>query len=128
MSDERFEKLKKIAREEFGCEISRSEEKSSFKEVFGIDGETARQIGINACIDRLGRDFVAEHKDKATSTWGAGYGDMFCFVGVDADRREESDVSLILDSTSRFPYRASCVVSLKDGTVTWREVVVPEEK
>ena len=37
MSEEQFEKLKKIAREEFGVEIVRTEGKSNFKEVFGFD-------------------------------------------------------------------------------------------
>ena len=37
MSEEQFEKLKKIAREEFGVEIVRSEKKEEFKEVFGFE-------------------------------------------------------------------------------------------
>ena len=32
-----FEKLQKIAREEFGVTIVRSDKKSSFKELFGFD-------------------------------------------------------------------------------------------
>ena len=37
MNDERFERLKKIAREEFGVEIVRNEKKEGFKEVFGFE-------------------------------------------------------------------------------------------
>ena len=36
---EQFEKLQKIAREQFGVEIVRSENPSNFKEVFGFDVE-----------------------------------------------------------------------------------------
>ena len=42
MSEERFERLQKIAREEFGVEIVRTEGKSSFKEVFGFDVEEVK--------------------------------------------------------------------------------------
>ena len=43
MSEEQFEKLKKIAREEFGVEIVRAEEKEGFKEVFGFDVEEVKR-------------------------------------------------------------------------------------
>ena len=127
MSDERFERLKKIAREEFGCEIVRSEEKSGFAEVFGIDAEMARNIGINACIERLGREFVEKYKETSTCAWGESEDGIFCFVGVDDRGERIDDYSMVLDNTSRFPYRASCVVRLSDGTVIWREVVVSEK-
>ena len=32
--------------------------------------EAARKIGINACIDRLGRAFVMTHRESATSAYG----------------------------------------------------------
>jgi hypothetical protein len=127
MSEERFERLQKIAREEFGVTISRSDKKSSFKEVFGLDVETARQIGINACVEKLGRDFVEKYKETSTCAYGESEDGMFCFVGVDDVEKNGCDYALVLDSTSRFPYSASCVVSLENGAVTWREVVVPEK-
>ena len=37
MSEEMFEQLSKIAQEEFGVKIEKSEQPSSFKEVFGFD-------------------------------------------------------------------------------------------
>ena len=43
MSDERFKKLKKIAKEEFGVEIVRCEKTSNFNEVFGFDVEELRE-------------------------------------------------------------------------------------
>lgn len=127
MSEERFERLRKIAQEEFGVTISRSEEKSNFQELFCFDIEAARQIGINACIEKLGRNFVEKHKETSTCDWGETDDGVYCFVGVDDEERSGCDYALVLDSTSRFPYRAGCVVRLSDGAVTWREVVVPEK-
>lgn len=128
MADERFERLRKIAQEEFGVTISRSDKKSNFQELFGLDIETARQIGIDACVEKLGRDFVEKHKETSTCAWGESEDGVFCFVGVSDEDRSGCDYALVLDSTSRFPYRAGCVVRLEDGAVTWREVVVQEEK
>lgn len=34
-----FEKLKKIAKKEFGVSLSQSDKKSSFKELFGFDAK-----------------------------------------------------------------------------------------
>ena len=39
MSEERFEQLRQLAREEFDVEIVKKNEASSFKEVFGFDVE-----------------------------------------------------------------------------------------
>lgn len=86
----------------------------------------AKRIGINACIDKLGRDFVLAHKDSATSAYGESDDGVFCFVGVD-DRCafQNQEGVLILDSQSEFPYRASCNVNLADGTPVFIEYVVP---
>ena len=45
--------------------------------------EAARKIGINACIDKLGREFVMKNKKYATSAYGERDDSVFCFVGVD---------------------------------------------
>lgn len=86
----------------------------------------AARIGINACIDKLGRDFVLAHRDNGSSAYGESDGGVFCFVGVD-DKPwvSESADSIILDSTSQFSYRASCNVRLTDGTVDFVECVLP---
>ena len=39
-----FEKLQKIAREEFGCELARVQEKSSFEELFGISHQEIEML------------------------------------------------------------------------------------
>ncbi|MBD5149868.1 MAG: hypothetical protein HDT18_05750 [Oscillibacter sp.] len=86
----------------------------------------AAQIGINACIDKIGRDFVLANRDNGVSGYGENDGMVFCYVGVD-DKPwvdEEPDV-LVLDSTSKFPYRVSCNVRLADGTTDFIECVLP---
>lgn len=90
--------------------------------------EAARKIGINACIDKIGRDFLQKHKDNAVYAYGDGETEnsVFCYVGVD-DKPYESkhpDI-LVLDSESKFPYHASCNVSLMDGTTTFMDYALP---
>lgn len=90
--------------------------------------EAARKIGINACIDKIGRDFLQKHKDNAVYAYGDGETEnsVFCYVGVD-DKPYESkhpDI-LVLDSESKFPYHASCNVSLTDGTTTFMDYALP---
>lgn len=91
--------------------------------------DTARKIGINACIDKLGRDFVLLHKDSATSAYGESDDGVFCFVGVDDGYdSQNSDNVLVLDSRSEFSYRASCNVSLSDGVASFIECVLPNQQ
>ena len=47
-----------------------------------LNMDTARKIGVNACIDKLGRNYVLTHKDSAASAYGQTPDGMFCFVGV----------------------------------------------
>lgn len=86
----------------------------------------AARIGIDACIDKLGRDFVLANRDNGASAYGENNGLVFCFVGVDDEPwiAEYSDV-LVLDNTSQFPYRASCNVRLTDGAMNFVECVLP---
>lgn len=93
-----------------------------------LNVEMARKIGINACIDKLGREFVLAHKDRATSAFGESENGVFCFVGVDDGAASTScDNILVLDSHSAFPYRASCNVSLSDGVLNFIECVIPAQ-
>ncbi len=87
----------------------------------------ARKIGINACIDKLGRDFVRKYKDSCVYAYGESEDGVYCFVGVNdnPDCYDNDTDVLILDSTSKFPYRVSCNVRLTDGAVTFIECVLP---
>ena len=71
----------------------------------------AARIGINACIDKIGRDFVLAHRDNGTSAYGENDGSVYCYVGVDDKPWVPPDISkgLVLDSESKFPYHASCI-------------------
>lgn len=91
-----------------------------------LNKETARKIGLNACIDKLGRDFVLAHRESATSAYGDREDGVFCFVGVDdAPSDANQNGVLVLDSQSVFPYRVSCTVGLTDGTPRFLECVLP---
>lgn len=88
----------------------------------------AARIGINACIDKLGRDFVLANRDNGVSGYGDGETEnsVFCYVGVDDKPWVDEDPDVIvLDSTSQFPYRVSCDVCIDDGMVKFMECVLP---
>ncbi len=61
------------------------------------------------------------------SAYGESEDGVYCFVGVDdnLDCYDNNIGVLILDSTSKFPYRVSCNVTLTDGAVTFIECVLP---
>lgn len=91
-----------------------------------LNVEMALEIGINACIGKLGREFVRTHRDQAVSGFGEYENGVFCFVGVEEDTiYKNSDPVFILDSCSVFPYRVSCYVSLDDGALSFVECVLP---
>lgn len=83
-----------------------------------ITVEEAKKIGVQACIDKIGRDLVEANKDKACMGCGNGYQHVWCFVGVDEKEHDRSG-GLLLDSTSKFDHQASCKVSLVDGDIVF---------
>ncbi len=89
--------------------------------------EQAKKIGIDACVEKIGEDFVSKHEDNLC----VGYGDVedyaYCFVGVDdapeiIDDREE----LVLDSTSKWPFIAKCNVWYNDGHIEFFDCKLPK--
>ena len=88
--------------------------------------EEAKKIGINACIDKLGRDFVREHRDNGVSCYGEEDGIVSCYVGID-DKPCIIDTSgpIVLDHESHFPYYANCYVNRTDGKITFGDSVLP---
>ena len=88
--------------------------------------ENARKIGLNACIDKIGRNFVMANKDAIAVAYGDSEEGVFCFVGVDTAyvSRNCAD-TLVLDSTSKFQYRVSCNVRLADGVTDFIECIAP---
>ena len=83
------------------------------------------EIGINACIDKLGREFVQKYAASSSSSYGETEDGMFCFVGVN-DQPEDlsSDSNIALDG-SQFPYRVSCIVN-HEGVIAFKECVLPQ--
>lgn len=89
--------------------------------------EQAKRIGLDACIDRLGRDFFMKYRDASCP----GYGDMedraYCFMGVDNREVGHDEEKLILTSNNPFPYIASCTVRYSDGAIEFLQYVTPEQ-
>ena len=90
-----------------------------------ITYEKAKQIGVDACIDRLGREFVMKYRDSSSSTYGDRGDHAYCFVGVDNGKTREEYTQLILTSNNKFPFYASCNVRYSDGNVDFLECVLP---
>lgn len=86
----------------------------------------ARKIGINACIDKIGRDFYEKYINSASIAYGKVENGEFCFVGVDnVDAPCQYQDSLVLSSSEPIPYRVSCKVLLKNGEVEFIEIANP---
>ena len=89
----------------------------------------AKKKGVNACLDKMGRDFVKRHEDTSCAGYGREEEYAFCYVGVD-DRPETVDESedVILDDEKRakFPYLVSCNVWYRDGKIEFLDCILPE--
>lgn len=73
--------------------------------------ETVCEIGMNACIDMLGCEFVIAHRESGTVALGVCEDGVFCFIGIETDAlSQNTDNTLVLDSTSAFTHQASCFV------------------
>lgn len=90
--------------------------------------EEAKKIGIKACVDKLGYDFVKQHEDTSCSAYGDEGDHASCFVGVSTEAESLwSGGPLVLDDSpsSKYPYSARCDVAYIDGTITFLECVLP---
>ena len=89
----------------------------------------AKNIGIKACIEKLGYDFCKKHADNSTSAYGVEDDLVNCFVGVSDEPEKSCDISevdkLVLTSRDKWPYAARCYVSLSDGEIRFSEVRKP---
>lgn len=88
----------------------------------------AKKIGVNACLDKLGRDFVKRYEDTSCVGYGEEEAYAFCYVGVD-DRPDpvEESTDIILDGgkETKFPYLVSCNVWYEDGRIDFLDCVLP---
>ena len=87
--------------------------------------DEARKIGLNACIDQLGRDFVKKYADSSSSAFGQIEDAAYCFVGVEPNPDMSEEKELILSEKRQFSYRVSCMVSMKNGDISYIEKVLP---
>lgn len=87
----------------------------------------AKKIGNAACIDKLGREFVLANRDNGVSSYGEMDEGMYCYVGVSDEPYVSPypDGMLVLDSESRFPYYASCIVNMESGEITFLDCMLP---
>ena len=89
----------------------------------------AKNIGIRACIEKIGLDFCKKHADNATSGFSEEDGYVNCFVGVSDKPAKQYDISkvnsLVLTSGTKWPYAARCNVSLFDGNIEFYELRRP---
>ncbi len=87
--------------------------------------EQAKEIGIEACIDKIGREYVRKYKDTSCPA----YADMdeyaYCFLGVDNTPGRYDTSHITLDSKSKFPVVARCTVNYKDGEINFLECTLP---
>ena len=87
--------------------------------------EEARKIGVDACIDKLGRDFVMKHRDTFCSAYVDRGDHVYCFVGVSDTPLPKMKDELVLTSDSKFLYTARCNVDYLDGEIEFLDCVLP---
>ncbi len=89
--------------------------------------EQAKKIGQEACIDRLGRDFVMKYRDTSCPAFSDLEDHADCFVGVDnSENRYGEGKPIMLTSGYKWPYSARCTVRYADGKVEFLECVSPQ--
>ena len=88
--------------------------------------EDARKIGINACIDKLGREFVNKHKDTFCAADEDRGNHIRCFVGVSDKPLPNMSGELVLTSDDHFPYIARGKVSYSNGKIAFLKCILPK--
>ena len=87
--------------------------------------EEARRVGINACIDKIGRDFCEKNRDYSC----AWYGDMekyaYCGVGISDEDSYHPQERLILTHEEDWLYMVLCNVWYEDGRIEFLKCRIP---
>ena len=76
---------------------------------------TKEKIGLDACIDALGREFVMTYKDNSCFGHGEDEQGHYCFLGISTKPHEQKPGPLTLDAPDCSPidswdYYATCHV------------------
>ena len=87
--------------------------------------ESARKIGVEACIDKLGRAFVEKHRNTSSSAYGDRGDHVFCFVGVNDQPEKKMTDGLMITEGDSFPYIARCEVDYVDGAIRFLDCILP---
>lgn len=90
----------------------------------------AKMLGRDACIDKLGREFVEKHKETSVAAYGdfRDEGIVFCYIGVsDKPLADTYSGSLVLseEKSRKMPYGVSCNVHLENGDIEFLECSLP---
>ena len=96
-----------------------------------ISAGDAKKIGNQACIEKIGYDFCAAHRDNAVFSWGEDQGVMNCFLGVsDQPMGDLSGWKPMLDggNDGGWPYYAICNVDMETARVVFAEYRTPTEQ
>jgi len=83
--------------------------------------EEAKRIGINACIDKIGRDLCREYADNGVSGFGRRDNKVECFVGLNDEHSAPVDpdniTRLVLTHKRDWKYLVECSVDMQDGAI-----------
>lgn len=91
----------------------------------------AKIIGRDACIEKIGREFVEKYRENSVAAYGdfSDEGIVFCYVGVsDKPFADTYSGSLVLSKRVKkkeMPYGVSCNVRLEDGEIEYLECKIP---
>lgn len=90
--------------------------------------EEAKKIGVDACVELLGRDFVNKYKDSSCPAYADMEEYAFCFLGVDNSPSRNDMQGVKLTSSDSFPFVARCTVKYSDGSVNYLDCVLPSSR
>ena len=90
-----------------------------------VSFEKAKEIGRDACVEKLGQEFVEKYRDSSSFAFGDRGDYLYCFLGVNDQPELDMSEGLVLTSDSKFPYVARCSVDFEDGSVSYLECVLP---
>lgn len=78
----------------------------------------AKKIGINACIDKIGRDLCVKYADQSASSYGQNGDVVNCFVGLSTTPFHPENIDkLVLTEEKEWDYSAECSVDLSSGEI-----------
>ena len=81
--------------------------------------EEARKIGLDACAEKLGREFVRKHAKTSSTAYGDAEDYAYCFIGV------SDQPSKPYREGDKIPYMASCNVWYDTGKIDFLECILP---